>query len=61
MALAGFCNAIDTDTHHCCVNEEDSKMYCAETVLAGVLKIDISNGANMCDTSNNPEGVCLPD
>ena len=59
-SLEGICNAIDTDTYHCCVNNVDNKMYCAQTALASVLGIDVSNGANTCDTSNNA-AVCAPD
>ena len=65
-SLAGICNSIDgttaTDgeTYHCCVNEEENKMYCAETALAAVLQINTANGANVCDTSDNAP-ICASD
>ena len=56
-SLASICNAIDgtptgTDINHCCVNINNNKFYCAETLFANLLGISTQNGAHMCDAAN---------
>ena len=64
-SLAGICNVIDgtstgTDINHCCVNANNNKLYCAETLFGNLLGISTQNGAHMCD-STNAANPCLSD
>ena len=63
-SLAGICESIDgqqttssgTDTtHHCCINRQYNKMFCAETTLATAIGISTTNGDNTCDSSNSAQ------
>ena len=56
-SLAGICNVIDgtstgTDINHCCVNVNDYKLYCSETLFGNLLGISTQNGPHICDATN---------
>ena len=68
QSLAGICEAIDgqqttksgNEEYHCCVNRENNKMFCATTTIADAIGINISNGENTCDSSNQAQ-FCIDD
>ena len=44
---------VGTDTH-CCVNEENAQLYCAQSAaVANLFGIDSSNGKGTCDTGTH--------
>ena len=63
LNLCGLLENIGTDTH-CCANEENGQMYCAQSaLLATAFGIDSSNGKGTCDTGphTSSDDFCKPD
>ena len=57
-------NIDSTGNTHCCANEENGQLYCAQSaILASAIGIDSANGIGVCDTGphDSNDEFCKPD